>query len=67
MFSGFTLATGFATNYPSFLVIRAMFGIAMGGEWGLGTSLAIESIPKECRGIMGGILQQGITNETVKI
>jgi SHS family lactate transporter-like MFS transporter len=41
------------------LVLRALFGIGMGGEWGLGASLALESVPVKARGLVSGILQQG--------
>ena len=49
----------FAPNLWVFLVLRALFGIAMGGEWGLGGSLAMESIPPRARGTVSGILQSG--------
>ena len=49
----------FAPSLWVFLVLRALFGIAMGGEWGLGSSLAMESIPPQARGIVSGILQCG--------
>jgi MFS transporter, SHS family, lactate transporter len=49
----------FAPNLWSFLVLRALFGIAMGGEWGLGSSLAMESIPPKARGVVSGFLQCG--------
>ncbi len=50
---------GFAHNYPTFLVLRILFGIGMGGEWGVGSSLAMESAPLRWRGILSGILQSG--------
>src|SRR5437016_3406909 len=50
---------GFATNYPTFLVLRILFGIGMGGEWGVGSSLAMESAPPRWRGILSGIVQSG--------
>src|SRR5215210_7497318 len=53
------LLTAFAPNFTVFLILRALFGIGMGGEWGLGASLAMESLPKEARGLFSGILQQG--------
>lgn len=53
------VATGFAPNFTSFLVLRALFGIGMGGEWGVGASLAMEKVPARWRGIFSGILQQG--------
>jgi MFS transporter, SHS family, lactate transporter len=51
--------TGFAPNYATFLVLRALFGIGMGGEWGVGASLAMEKVPVRLRGILSGLLQQG--------
>jgi SHS family lactate transporter-like MFS transporter len=52
-------AAAFSPNLTVFLVLRALFGIAMGGEWGLGSSLAMESIPPKSRGIVSGLLQAG--------
>ncbi len=49
----------FSPNLVVFLVLRALFGVAMGGEWGLGSSLAMESIPPQARGTVSGILQCG--------
>jgi MFS transporter, SHS family, lactate transporter len=49
----------FSPNLWVFLVLRALFGVAMGGEWGLGSSLAMESIPPQARGTVSGILQCG--------
>ena len=46
----------FSPNLGIFLALRALFGIAMGGEWGLGSSLAMESIPPKARGMVSGIL-----------
>ncbi|MGI4789824.1 MAG: MFS transporter [Janthinobacterium lividum] len=59
LYSVLELASGFAPTFTSLLVLRAMFGIAMGGEWGLGASLALESAPAAVRGVLSGILQQG--------
>ena len=53
------VATGFAPNYTTFLVLRALFGIGMGGEWGVGASLAMEKAPAHRRGILSGLLQEG--------
>lgn len=53
------LLTAFAPNYSVFLILRALFGIGMGGEWGLGASLAMETLPMKARGLFSGILQQG--------
>src|SRR5437764_6924388 len=58
-YSVIELLTAFSPNYIIFLLLRALFGIAMGGEWGLGSSLAMESLPTESRGLFSGILQQG--------
>ncbi len=53
------LLTAFSPNYTVFLIFRALYGVGMGGEWGLGASLAMESLPAEARGLASGILQQG--------
>ena len=58
-YSVMELLTAFAPNFTVFLILRALFGIGMGGEWGLGASLAMESIPTQTRGLFSGILQQG--------
>ncbi len=59
LFSFFELASAFAPSLPVFLVLRALFGFAMGGEWGVGASLVMESIPARSRGTVSGILQEG--------
>ena len=53
------LLTAFSPNYTTLLIFRALYGIGMGGEWGLGASLAMESLPTAARGLFSGILQQG--------
>jgi len=58
-FSVIELACAFAPSLSVLLVLRALFGIAMGGEWGVGAALAFETLPKEGRGIFSGILQEG--------
>jgi MFS transporter, SHS family, lactate transporter len=58
-YSAMELLTAFAPTFTAFLVLRALFGIGMGGEWGLGASLAMESLPTQARGLFSGILQQG--------
>ncbi len=58
-YSALELATAFSTSIEMLLVLRALFGIGMGGEWGLGASLALESVPTRARGLVSGILQQG--------
>jgi SHS family lactate transporter-like MFS transporter len=59
MFSLFEFASGFAPTLTSLLVLRFCFGVAMGGEWGLGASLVMESIPPRLRGPVSGLLQSG--------
>jgi SHS family lactate transporter-like MFS transporter len=51
--------SGLAPSYTIFLVLRALFGIGMGGEWGVGAALALEKVPPRLRGIISGLLQQG--------
>ncbi len=51
--------SGLAPTYASFLVLRALFGIGMGGEWGVGASLAMEKVPPRLRGVLSGLLQEG--------
>ena len=58
-FSVIELLSGFSTTYTQFLILRALFGIGMGGEWGVGASLAMEQSPKRWRGVLSGILQSG--------
>jgi SHS family lactate transporter-like MFS transporter len=53
------LLTAFSPNYTWLLIFRALYGIGMGGEWGLGASLAMEALPTAARGLFSGILQQG--------
>jgi len=58
-FSVIELACAFAPSLGMLLVLRALFGIAMGGEWGVGAALAFETLPTEGRGTFSGILQEG--------
>lgn len=58
-YSLFEALSGLAWSFAAFLVIRTCFGIAMGGEWGIGSSLAMESIPARWRGWVSGLLQAG--------
>ena len=51
--------TGLAPNYATLLVVRALFGVAMGGTWGVGASLAMEGAPAGRRGLLSGLLQEG--------
>jgi MFS transporter, SHS family, lactate transporter len=59
LYSALAFATAFSPNLIGFLIVRAAFGIAMGGEWGVGASLTMESVPKHARGLVSGILQAG--------
>jgi SHS family lactate transporter-like MFS transporter len=59
LYSVIEFASGFAPTLASFLVLRALFGLAMGGEWGVGASLTMESIPGNWRGLVSGLLQAG--------
>ena len=58
-YSAMSFATGLTSTYTSFLVLRALFGIGMGGEWGVGASLAMEKAPSNRRGLFSGLLQEG--------
>jgi SHS family lactate transporter-like MFS transporter len=58
-YSVFELASAFAPSLKVFLIMRALFGIAMGGEWGVGAALAFETLPAEGRGFFSGLLQEG--------
>ena len=51
--------SGLAPGYRSFMVLRLLYGIGMGGEWGVGASLALESVPARWRGLVSGLLQEG--------
>jgi len=59
IYSALELASGFAPTLTVFLILRALYGIAMGGEWGVGSSLTMESIPAHWRGRVSGLLQAG--------
>ena len=58
-FSAVELLCGFAPNFTVFFILRMLFGIGMGGEWGVGASLAMEHAPVRWRGMLSGILQSG--------
>src|SRR5213082_2274687 len=58
-YSVIEVLTGLAPNYVTFLVLRALFGIGMGAEWGVGASLVMEKVPPRARGVVSGLLQQG--------
>jgi MFS transporter, SHS family, lactate transporter len=59
LYSVLGFATAFAPNLTVFLILRALFGVAMGGEWGIGASLTMETVKAESRGLVSGILQSG--------
>jgi SHS family lactate transporter-like MFS transporter len=58
-FTVFELSSAFAPSFKVFLITRALFGIGMGGEWGVGAALAFETLPAEGRGFFSGLLQEG--------
>ena len=59
LFSALAFASAFAPNLITLIVLRCAFGFAMGGEWGVGASLTLESIPARSRGLVSGLLQEG--------
>lgn len=58
-YSAIEVLSGFAPNYSIFLFLRFLYGIGMGGEWGVGASLVMESVPVKRRGFLSGLLQEG--------
>jgi SHS family lactate transporter-like MFS transporter len=59
IYSLLELLSGFSPNLATLLVLRSLFGIAMGGEWGVGSALTMETIPPRSRGVVSGLLQAG--------
>src|SRR5262249_37154720 len=59
LYSIFELLSAFSPNLAFLLTVRALFGISMGGVWGVGSSLTMETIPLHSRGIVSGLLQAG--------
>ncbi len=59
IYSALEFASGFSPNLTVLLILRFLYGIAMGGEWGVGASLAMETIPERSRGVISGLLQAG--------
>jgi len=53
------LGSGFVRTFPQFLAVRSLFGIAMGGIWGLAAATALENLPVELRGLTSGVIQLG--------
>src|SRR3989441_11488744 len=58
-YSAVEVRSGLAPNYTVFFILRLLYGIGMGGEWGVGASLAMESVPAKWRGVLSGLLQEG--------
>ncbi len=58
-FSAVEFLSGLAPSYRTFLILRLLYGVGMGGEWGVGASLAMESVPARWRGMLSGVLQEG--------
>ncbi len=58
-YSVIEVMSGLAPNYATFLFLRALYGIGMGGEWGVGAALAMEAAPAATRGMLSGLLQEG--------
>jgi SHS family lactate transporter-like MFS transporter len=58
-YSTLSVLSGLAPTYHTFLICRLLFGIGMGGEWGVGASLAMEKVPPRLRGLLSGVLQEG--------
>jgi SHS family lactate transporter-like MFS transporter len=58
-YSALEVLSGFSTSLTMLIALRALYGIAMGGEWGVGASLTMETVPPRTRGIVSGILQAG--------
>jgi MFS transporter, SHS family, lactate transporter len=59
LYSALEFASGFAPSLTVLIVLRALYGVAMGGEWGVGASLTMETIPPHARGFVSGLLQSG--------
>ena len=58
-YSTLSILSGLAPTYLTFVICRALFGIGMGGEWGVGATLAMEKVPPRLRGLLSGLLQEG--------
>ena len=59
IFALIELATALAPNFESFFILRVVYGIAMGGIWGVASALTMESIPTRSRGVVSGLFQAG--------
>src|SRR5262249_41968137 len=58
-YSVIEVLSGLAPNYRTFLILRALYGIGMGGEWGVGAAFAMEAVSPRSRGFFSGLLQEG--------
>jgi SHS family lactate transporter-like MFS transporter len=58
-FSAMTILSGVSTTFTMFAIMRALYGLGMGGYWGIGASYAMESAPTRLRGVLSGLLQTG--------
>jgi MFS transporter, SHS family, lactate transporter len=59
LYSILEFASGFAPSLTVLIILRALYGVAMGGEWGVGASLTMETVPPHARGFVSGLLQSG--------
>jgi MFS transporter, SHS family, lactate transporter len=59
LFAVAEILTGLASSYSALLMVRALFGVVMGGQWGVGASLVMEKAPSHRRGVFSGVLQEG--------
>ncbi len=59
IYSVLAFASAFSPSLTVLIVLRTLYGVAMGGEWGIGSSLVMESVPERARGVVSGILQAG--------
>ncbi|WP_433983794.1 MFS transporter [Tunturiibacter empetritectus] len=62
-FSIVTVLSGFSPNYGFFVAMRALYGIGMGGYWGIGASFAMENAPRKLRGLLSGMMQEAIRSD----
>src|SRR6202040_2084072 len=59
LYSVIEFASAFSPSLTALLILRALYGVAMGGEWGVGASLTMETVPSHARGFVSGLLQSG--------
>ncbi len=58
-YSVMEVLSGLAPTYRMFYILRLLYGVGMGGAWGVGASLGMESVPRKLRGVLSGVLQEG--------